>query len=96
MKQARASYEEAIKVDPTYAMSYYNLGLLDAQNGNFKEAVELIKESLLYNPNYILALVALGDYYLELGENKKACETFMHAEALGETGVFGKRIRACR
>ena len=96
LKQARASYEEAIKVDPTYAVSYYNLGLLDAQNGNFKEAVELIKESLLYNPNYILALVALGDYYLELGENKKACETFMHAEALGETGVFGKRIRACR
>lgn len=96
INEARKAYQEAIKVDPTYAMSYYNLALFDAQKGNFKEAIKLIKESLLYDPNYVLALIALGDCYLELEENSHACEAFKRAEKLGETSVFGKRIRACK
>ncbi len=94
--EAKKAYREAIKVDPTYAMSYYNLALFDAQKGNYRKAIDLINQSLIYNPNYVLALIALGDCYLELDEKTQACETFKRAEALGENSVFGKRVRACR
>ncbi|MFT5858698.1 MAG: tetratricopeptide (TPR) repeat protein [Flavobacteriaceae bacterium] len=96
LPEAEKAYETAIKLDPTYAMSYYNLAIINARKGGFEKAVDLITQSLYYDPNYTIALIALGDFYVELEKNDLACNAYKRAEALGDTSVFGKRIRACK
>jgi tetratricopeptide (TPR) repeat protein len=96
LPEAKKAYEIAIKLDPGYAMSYYNLAIINARDGEFEKAVDLITQCLFYDPNYTIALIALGDFYVELEKYELACKAFKRAEALGDTSVFGKRIRACK
>ncbi|MFT5777245.1 MAG: tetratricopeptide (TPR) repeat protein [Crocinitomicaceae bacterium] len=95
LNEAKKAYENAIKLDPSYAKSYYNLGILQAQKKNFEKAIELLIESLKHNPGYTMAMISLGDCYMTVGDLAKACDIFKRAEALGDNSVFGKRVRAC-
>jgi tetratricopeptide (TPR) repeat protein len=89
-------YKKAIKIEPRYAMSYYNLGGIYAQDKKYDKAIELFETSLVYSPKYTRAMMGLGDCYLEMNELDKACEWYRKAEDAGETKAFGKRIRTCK
>ena len=93
--EAIKAYKKAIKVEPSYAMSYYNLGGIYAKEKKYEKAIELLETSLYYSPMYTRAMIGLGDCYLDMGEMDKACEWYKRAEKAGDTSAFGKRIRSC-
>lgn len=95
LKEAIKTYETAIKLDPNYALSYYNLAGIMEQQEKMERVIELLETSIAVDPTYTKAMVALGDCYVDLGKNAEACEWFKRAENAGETGFFGKRVRAC-
>ncbi len=48
---ARTAFETAIRLDPSYAEAYYNLGVLEWQLGRETEAYKHWEQALEYNPN---------------------------------------------
>ncbi len=95
INEAKIAYEKAIEVDPSYAMSYFNLAGILAKQKNYEQAIELLETSLYYSPNYTKAMMGLGDCYMDLLQMSKACEWYKRAEKAGDDSAFGKRIRAC-
>lgn len=93
--EATKSYEKAIEVNPAYAMSYFNLAGILAQQKKYDRAIELLNTSLLNDPNYVKAMIALGDCYMDIENFDSACQAYQRAEKAGDNSAFGKRIRAC-
>ena len=48
--KAKAAFESAIKLDPSYSDAYKDLAMVYNESGQSKEAVESIKKSLRFNP----------------------------------------------
>jgi tetratricopeptide (TPR) repeat protein len=65
--QAELLYKQVLRAQPKQADALHLLGLIAKQKGDFKTAVQLIRQSLAENPNYVEAYVNLGATYQELG-----------------------------
>jgi tetratricopeptide (TPR) repeat protein len=72
LDKATAELEESFRARPDDAMSYYNLGNLSMDRGNFKEAVEFFETAIKLRPENILPLVNASLAYARLGDNVKA------------------------
>jgi len=69
---ATAELEESFRARPDDAMSYYNLGNLYMDRGNFKEAINFFETAIKMQPENILPLVNASLAYARLGDNVKA------------------------
>ena len=47
---AYRAYQNALRLNPSYALAYFNLGLLNSQKGNFDEALKLFDKSIKIDP----------------------------------------------
>jgi tetratricopeptide (TPR) repeat protein len=47
---AYRAYQNALKLNPNYALAYFNLGLLNSQTGNFDEALKLFDKTIKIDP----------------------------------------------
>ncbi len=56
---------EAIALDPTNHILYYNLGVISAENGDIEKAKEYYRKAIELNPDYIDAYINLGSAMLE-------------------------------
>jgi tetratricopeptide (TPR) repeat protein len=67
IKEARASFEQALKLNAgfpdTHPNAWNNLGLLAMREGKLVEAVHCFKESLRIGPHHFVALENLGNAY---------------------------------
>jgi tetratricopeptide (TPR) repeat protein len=65
--EARASFEQAVKLTPNYPdtapNAWNNLGLLATREGRTTEAIEYFQEALRLSPEYWIALENLGNAY---------------------------------
>ncbi len=78
-RKAAREYEDACQLDPSDALSFYNLGLAYRKARNYKEAVESLTTAIDLNPHYGKALRALGDLYRDTKKNSLAIKTYRKA-----------------
>lgn len=72
-------YKRSIKLEPTYAKSHLNLGVLYSQDRNQKLAFEHFKLAVDNDDSYSLAHFNLGISYKMEGEMEKSHESFSKA-----------------
>lgn len=71
---AQKTLEDAIKLAPTDAKLYYNLGLTDARIGKINEAIDVLKKTVNMKANYREARLALAILLNEQGQKTEAKE----------------------
>ena len=67
-KKASKKYERAVKIDPSYAEAYSNLGYTYRKQEKFDKAVRAYKKAIKLNPKLAEAHEYLGEAYAEMGK----------------------------
>lgn len=73
------AYQKAVELDPTSAGALVNLGTIQFNARNWKEAERYYLEALQADPQYALAHFDLANLYDERGERAKALEHYQAA-----------------
>ena len=69
---ARASFQEAIRVSPTFAQAHFSLGVLQASAGRFDAALARFTAAVLHDPTYLEARLVLADMLRHSGRAEDA------------------------
>jgi tetratricopeptide (TPR) repeat protein len=78
-QEAVPDYQEAIRLDPSYAEARNNLGFALAELGRLDEAVVQYREALRLDWHYALAHFNLGSALMRLGQRQEAAARFREA-----------------
>ena len=81
-KEALSSYQKIIKIDPTLAGPYYNMGIIFRRNERTEEAIDHYKKAISLKPDYVQAYNNLGILYKDSKEYENAIKMFMKAKDL--------------
>ncbi len=71
-KLAKYHYEKAIRLNPNYYAAIYNLGVVHFNDGKLDKAHQLIKQSVLLEPDNVFGYVVLAGIYQKLACDKLA------------------------
>ena len=82
-KKASKKYERAVKIDPSYAEAYSNLGYTYRKQGKFDEAVRCYKNAIKLKPDLAEAHEYLGETYAEMGKFNLADKELATLRQLG-------------
>ncbi len=80
--EAAEQYTATIRLAPTFAGAYANLGLIDFVQGNFKDSADALAKGLRLDPTLVGASLYLGIDYLKLNLPGKALPCIQHAVQL--------------
>ena len=75
-------YEEILRIDPTYAAAYINLGTINFHLRQFARAEELYRRATEVDPGYVLAFFDLGNVLDELQRPDESIAAYKQAVAL--------------
>lgn len=78
-EEARAAYEEMLKLDDRNALAWANLGAVEQQAGKTKQALECFEKSVQINPNLAQSWSALGLIYSSNNDTYRAISCFTRA-----------------
>ncbi len=81
-KEARQSFQSSIRLDPTIPQNYYDLAVLDMQDGNYSEAAGMLKTYLGVIPQNGKAHLLLGLAYQKQNDERRALAEFKQAQTL--------------
>ena len=76
------AYKQAIRINPDDAEAHYNLGVVYANLGMYKEAIESYKQAIRIDPDYVDAHYYLGLGYIFLNDKVSALEQYKILENL--------------
>jgi tetratricopeptide (TPR) repeat protein len=79
------AYQKAVELDPTSAGALVNLGTIQFNARNWKEAERYYLEALTADPQYALAHFDLANLYDERGDRVQALEHYLAALAIAPT-----------
>ncbi|GAP95488.1 tetratricopeptide repeat protein [Leptolyngbya sp. NIES-2104] len=79
LQNAQVLYQQALKIDPNFAIAHCNLGATLKAMGQFTTAIEHYKSAIALNPNYAEAYQNLGVVLLRLGQVPESLEAFKTA-----------------
>ena len=65
-------YTEIIENNPASATAYYNRGIMHANYGNYREALEDFSSTLALDETFVDAFVNRGWVFLKLNQYEKA------------------------
>ena len=71
---AIAEYDEAIRLDPKYALAYNNRGFAYINLGQHQRAIQDLDEAIRLDPKLALADKNRGFAYANLGQNQRAIQ----------------------
>ena len=60
LREAVAEYDEAIRLDPEYAVAYHQRGIAYAELGETRLAIKDYRDEIILNPRYAPAFVGRG------------------------------------
>ena len=84
LQNAQALYQQALKIDPTFAIAHLNLGATLKAMGQFTDAIAEYQTAIALNPNYAEAHQNLGVVLLKIGQIPESLAAFQTAIALHE------------
>ncbi len=79
IEEATQAYQEAISLNPQYALAYNGLGFLHASQGQWDEAISQYQKALEINPDYAEALKNLGEAFWKKGNTAEATNAWKKA-----------------
>ncbi|MBD1844367.1 tetratricopeptide repeat protein [Cyanobacteria bacterium FACHB-63] len=82
LQNAALLYQQALDIDPTFAIAHCNLGATLKAMGQFTTAIDHYHQAIALNPNYAEAYQNLGVVLLNLGRVPQSLEAFRTAIAL--------------
>jgi tetratricopeptide (TPR) repeat protein len=82
LDQAAEEYKATIRLAPTFAGAYSNLGLIFYVQGSFKDSATALAKGLHLDPKLLGANLYLGIDYLKLNHPDKALPFLQHAAQL--------------
>jgi tetratricopeptide (TPR) repeat protein len=85
-EESLAAYEQAIRLDPNYAVAYNNKGTALYGLKRYEEALEAYEQTLRLDPNYAFAYHNKGIALHELNRKEEAQRAFKKARQLGYSG----------
>ena len=106
LKEAIAEYDEAIRLNPKYALAYNNRGSAYYELGQYERAIQDFDEAIRLNPEFAGAYYNRGNAYHGLGQYERAIEDYGEAirinpefaEAYHNRGITyklqGKKLQA--
>jgi tetratricopeptide (TPR) repeat protein len=80
--EARASYEEALELEPGNFDGLHLTGLIETQTGNPRKGLELIRRAIAVNPRDAFARFNEGAAHQQLGQLSSALESYTAAIAI--------------
>ena len=81
-EEAIKTYQNAIRLEPTYAEAYQQMGLAYASLNQYPEAVKAFQEVIRLRPQSSLAQGNLGAAYMKMGRFQEARNAFREAVRL--------------
>jgi len=85
--------EEAIRLDPKYALAWYNTGVTLHQLGKYEQSLVANEEAIRLNPNYAVAWYNKGDSLHQLGRYDEASEAVDHALRISPNDEMAKQLK---
>jgi tetratricopeptide (TPR) repeat protein len=82
---------EAIKLEPTNARAYANLGAIEMQKGRGAEAEAAFKQAVSVDPSSVVAQLALANFYWSAGRMADAETPLKRAVSLDPVSIVGQR-----
>ncbi len=70
--RAMAAYQQALRLDPSFASTYYRMGAILEQQGDIPEAEALYQEALAYQPELISARLAIAKLMMQRNQIRSA------------------------
>lgn len=87
--------KKAIEINPSYPMSYFNLGSVLFEKKHYEDAIPFLELAIFYQSFYPKAHMCLGECYVQLKNYSSACEVYKRAEEIGINEAFAKRVKVC-
>jgi protein O-GlcNAc transferase len=85
LDQAIVSFEMTIRLDPSHAQAYNNLGTCLSLKGQQKEAIKHLQNAIYLDPEGLMPYESLEIIYRSQGDTAKASAVAAKAAALRET-----------
>jgi tetratricopeptide (TPR) repeat protein len=85
LDEAIEHYEQALRIDPKYALAHYNFGIALAMKGQLEEAIRHYEQALRIDPKYAPAHTNLGIALAKMGQLEKAMRHFEQALQIDPT-----------
>lgn len=85
-EEALASCEQALRLDPNYALAYYNKGVALRELKRYEDAISAYDQAIRLDPTYAFAYQNKGIALQRLGKQKEAQQAYAKARKLGYTG----------
>ena len=73
------SYKHAIKINPDYALTYYNMGDTLRAKGDLEAAIDSYKQALKIAPNLAEVYLNMGTALHDKGDPEAAIDSYKHA-----------------
>ena len=96
--EARAAFEQALRIDPDFALANYNLATIHDDAWNIGVALRLYRHALAHDTKAGLPEINLGDIELRLGEVDAAIasnDTWLRTHP-ADPGVISNRLMAAQ
>jgi tetratricopeptide (TPR) repeat protein len=87
--EARKYFQEGLKKDPRNASCLFNIGYIDARQGNVETAEHLFQEALRSNPDYAEALLELANLRITSKKYAEAAELLRKFVGVGRAPAPG-------
>ncbi|MBT0652304.1 tetratricopeptide repeat protein [Geomobilimonas luticola] len=81
-EEAERAYRRALELDPKFDLSWYNLGVLHTEMGEYDKAFASLGSLLKNNPTHVMGLAALGDVHFARKEYLAAERAYKRANSL--------------
>ena len=79
LKEAIAEYDEAIRLNPYFAIVFNNRGLIYNRLGQFQRAIQDYDEAIRLNPYFAITFNNRGLIYAQLGQFQRAIQDYDEA-----------------
>jgi tetratricopeptide (TPR) repeat protein len=80
--EAIAYYDEAIILEPDFALAYHNWGAVLADQGKNAEAISVYQKAICLDPKFALAYAGWGNALMNQGKNAEAIPLYQRATTL--------------
>ena len=78
-------FEKAIKMEPSFPISYFNLGVLHLQQGNIKKGSDLLNQSVTVDPGFMFGHASIA---LDQAVNGNELEAMHHLKIVDEAKII--------